>query len=214
MRPATAPDSTFTSSGATAAGAPAVDNFFDYTILNRFSSLNTNSPAFTTTDDSRLIRQSDLIGAGYGQSQTERAGGTTQHAQTGEQLLFDYFKHRTVPPILAPVETQQHRRVDYSALSPLKLRRFAVTPSLTYALEHRELAAPPGIGLQLFELCRTRRLYTTKARAPPGDLLLLSYVDIIEGRTEAAYGSLKEAYTVFDKADKTSFGALEIRVLS
>lgn len=42
----------------------------------------------------------------------------------------------------------------------------------------------------------------------------LSYVNILEGRTEAAHGSLKIAYHIFDKGEKASFGPLEIRILS
>ncbi|KAI5237081.1 hypothetical protein E4T43_08203 [Aureobasidium subglaciale] len=251
---APAPDATFTSSGATAAGAPAVDNFFDYagfmwdnadwwqqfqpidafssanfaeqTISDLFSSPNTNSPAFTTSDDGRRLHRADLTGAGHGKSQIERASDTTQHAQTGEQLLLDYFEHSTVPPILAPVETQQQwsimRRyfvvmasessMVRSALlsfAALLLRRLQHTHSNNESQRHHQDSAH-------HLSCHAG---TDDSTRPQREHLLatcffLSYVDILEGRTEAAHGSLKEAYTIFDKADKTSFGPLEIRILS
>jgi hypothetical protein len=45
-------------------------------------------------------------------------------------------------------------------------------------------------------------------------LFFLSYVDILEGRIEAAHKHLKDAYIIFRQGEKGGFRAIEIRLLS
>ncbi|KAG9698313.1 general substrate transporter, partial [Aureobasidium melanogenum] len=159
--------------------------------------------------------------------QMARAQDDIQTIQNEDQFLLDYFVHSTVPPILAPVETQQQwssmRRHLLVMARESSMVHSALLSFSDLLLRRRRQHIRTTTGGQRHHQDSTRELsrYTasTETSQPRREHLLatcffLSYVDILEGRTEAAHGSLKIAYHIFDKGEKTSFGPLEIRILS
>jgi hypothetical protein len=184
-------------------------------IPENFSSPSTTSPALTVSSNPRRI---EAIQHAY----VERAWDVTAGAQGGEDLLLDYFAHSIVPPILAPVETQQQwssmrnhlltmARVSAmvrSALlsfSHLLLRRRQTSAMSSDTQRHHQDSA---YELSNHDQANMKREYLLAT------CFFLSYVDILEGRTEAAHQSLKIAYTIFDHGEKACFAPLEIRILS
>ncbi|KAG9943264.1 hypothetical protein KCU85_g8792, partial [Aureobasidium melanogenum] len=242
-------------SPTTTQNAPAVDNFFDYagfmfdnpdwwqqcqsseallqnnqidqTLSDLFSSPSTNSPSFTVT---HTIAQAENIANGHigdGHLQAARAQDNIHTTQNEDQFLLDYFVHSTVPPILAPVETQQQwssmRRHLLVMARESSMVHSALLSFSDLLLRRRRQHIHTTNGGQRHHSDSTRQLsqYTasTETSQPRREHLLatcffLSYVDILEGRTEAAHGSLKVAYHIFDKGEKSSFGPLDIRILS
>ncbi|KAI4726155.1 MFS quinate transporter QutD [Aureobasidium sp. EXF-10728] len=249
-------DSVATStSPATTQDPPAVDNFFDYagfmwdnaewwqqfqpsdvllpndqvdqTISDLFSSPSTNSPSFAAVNETHqsgsvVTHRSQIQG-----KQAERAQDSIETTQTGNQFLLDYFVHSTVPPILAPVETQQQwasmrRHLVFMAQESsmvrsallsfsdllVRRRRQNITTSTEGQARHQESACGLSKYTENFESGQPEREHLLAT------CFFLSYVDILEGRTQAAHGSLKVAYHIFDKGDKATFGPLEIRILS
>lgn len=242
-------------SPATTQNPPAVDNFFDYAgfmfdnpewwqqfqpsdalptnnqidqaLSELFSSPSTSSPSFTMANNMVQAENIAMNHIGNGDPQLARAQDYTQAAQTEDQFLLDYFVHSTVPPILAPVETQQQ----WSSM-----RRHLLVMARESSMVHSALLSFSDL---LLRRCRqqihtinggqkhyqdslrdlSRYTEGTEMAQPRREHLLatcffLSYVDILEGRTEAAHGSLKTAYRIFEKGEKASFGPLEIRVVS
>ncbi|KAK6000875.1 hypothetical protein QM012_002958 [Aureobasidium pullulans] len=242
-------------SPATAQNPPAVDNFFDYagfmfdnpewwqqfqpsdalqsndqidqTLSDLFSSPSTHSPSFTVASNIAPAEIVALSHMDHGRSQVARAQDHIQTTPTDDQFLLDYFVHSTVPPILAPVETQQQwssmRRHFLVMAKESSMVRSALLSFSNLLLRRRRQHIHTPNGGQRHHQDSTRELSkyneSTQTKEPKREYLLatcffLSYVDILEGRTEAAHGSLKIAYNIFDKGEKTSFGALEIRILS
>ncbi|KAH0376297.1 hypothetical protein KCU92_g9840, partial [Aureobasidium melanogenum] len=242
-------------SPATTQRPPAVDNFFDYagfmfdnpewwqqfqpsdallqntqidqTLSELFSSPGTNSPSFMVTNN--VVQTANIATShiGDGHLQVARAQDNIQNIQNEDQFLLDYFVHSTVPPILAPVETQQQwssmRRHLLVMARESPMVHSALLSFSDLLLRRRRQHIHTTNGGQRHPQDSTRELSTytagTGTSQPRREHLLatcffLSYVDILEGRTEAAQGSLKIAYQIFDKGEKTSFGPLEIRILS
>ncbi|CAD0110861.1 unnamed protein product [Aureobasidium uvarum] len=241
-------------SPATTQHAPAVDNFFDYagfmwdntewwqqfqppdallpnnqvdqTISNLFSSPSTNSPSFIVANEARQTERIVMYHTQGGNTQAERAQDYMQ-TNTGDQFLLDYFVHSTVPPILAPVETQQQwasmRRHLLVMAQESSMVRSALLSFSDLLVRRRRQNVTTSTAGQVHHQESVRELseYTgdPESRQPKREHLLatcffLSYVDILEGRTEAAHGSLKIAYHIFDKGEKANFSPLEIRTLS
>ncbi|THV67875.1 hypothetical protein D6D19_08365 [Aureobasidium pullulans] len=204
----------------------------DNTMSDLFSSPNTNSPALTATEETRRLEHSHphqpaaASASASQQAQSERAGNMVQDTQTGDHLLLDYFLHSTVPPILAPVETRQQwssmRRHFLVMAQESPMVRLALL-SFSDLLLHRRQNSTMSPDGQRYHQDSSRELASsvtgagtavTKREHLLATCFFLSYVDILGGRTEAAHGSLKAAYTIFDQGDKASFGPLEIRILS
>ncbi|KAH0365794.1 putative aromatic aminotransferase Aro8, partial [Aureobasidium melanogenum] len=144
-----------------------------------------------------------------------------------DQFLLDYFVRSTVPPILASVETQQQwssvRRHLLAMARESSMVRSALLSFSDLLLRRRRQHIHTTNGGQRHHQDSTRELSENTASTEVSQTrrehllatcFFLSYVDILEGRTEAAHGSLKVAYHIFDKSEKTSFGPLEIRILS
>lgn len=150
----------------------------------------------------------------------------TSHQTAEDRLLLDYFTRTHVPPILSQVETQQKwstmrqilmglcnssSMVRYAimAFSELLLRRQAdswlQSTQNHYAKAMAELSRLDDISTTTSPGCDRENLLAT--------LFFLSYVDILEGRVEAAHKCLKDAHTIFKQRDKAGFRALEIRLL-
>ncbi|KAG9518422.1 general substrate transporter, partial [Aureobasidium melanogenum] len=242
-------------SPATTQRPPAVDNFFDYagfmfdnpewwqqfqpsdallqntqidqTLSELVSSPGTNSPSFMVTNNVAQTANIATSHIGDGHVQVARAQDNIQTIQNEDQFLLDYFVHSTVPPILAPVETQQQwssmRRHLLVMARESSMVHSALLSFSDLLLRRRRQHIHTTNGGQRHHQDSTRELSTytagTGTSQPRREHLLatcffLSYVDILEGRTEAAHGSLKIAYQIFDKGEKTSFGPLEIRILS
>ncbi|KAG9666012.1 hypothetical protein KCU99_g10050, partial [Aureobasidium melanogenum] len=242
-------------SPATTQRPPAVDNFFDYagfmfdnpewwqqfqpsdallqntqvdqTLSELFSSPGTNSPSFMVTNNVAQTANIATSHIGDGHLQVARAQDNIQTIHNEDQFLLDYFVHSTVPPILAPVETQQQwssmRRHLLVMARESSMVHSALLSFSDLLLRRRRHHIHTTNGGQRHRQDSTRELSTytagTETSQPRREHLLatcffLSYVDILEGRTEAAHGSLKIGYQIFDKGQKTSFGPLEIRILS
>jgi hypothetical protein len=192
----------------------------DHTVSGHFSSPSTNSPSFTITKEARRIES-------YASNQAGNGSLQVGNVPTGDQLLLDYFVHSTVPPILTSVETQQQwstmRRhfMTMAQKSPmvksallsfsdllLRRRRQGIHTANEGQRHHQESARELSRYDESSESSQSSRVYLLAT------CFFLSYVDILEGRTEAAHGSLKTAYNIFDKGEKASFDPLEIRILS
>jgi hypothetical protein len=226
---------------------PAVDNFFDYagfmwdntewwqqfqpsdvllpsihpdhTVSGHFSSPSTNSPSFTITNEARRIESSAANQNGNGNAQDS--------VPTGDQHLLDYFVYSAVPPILAPVETQQQwstmRRHLVSMARESSMVNSALLGFSDLLLRRRRQGLHTANEGQK-HLQESARELSRYANSPESSqpsrvhllatCFFLSYVDILEGRTESAHGSLKLAYNIFDKGEKASFSPLEVRILS
>lgn len=196
----------------------------DHIISGQFSSPSTNSPSFTVTSETRYLESIAANHQGSGALQVE---GVQNNVPTGDQFLLEYFVHSTVPPILSPVETQQQ----WSAM-----RRHFLSMAKESSMVHSALLSFSDLLLRrrrhgIHTANDDRRHHQNSARElsrynenpesnqPGREHLLatcffLSYVDILEGRTEAAHGSLKSAYQVFEKGEKASFSPSEVRILS
>ncbi|KAH8646850.1 fungal-specific transcription factor domain-containing protein [Xylariales sp. PMI_506] len=146
-----------------------------------------------------------------------------------DHLLMDYFVHTVVPPILTQIETQQKwssmRQILISmanaspmvrwaimAFSDLLLcrrqgRHWAPTTHHHYERAVQELALAGDLGIVTAYSPWREKLLAT--------LFFLSYVDLLEGRIEAAHANLKAAYGIFRQGEKNGgFRAVEKRLLS
>lgn len=141
--------------------------------------------------------------------------------------LMDYFIHAVTPPILAEVETQKKwfamRQVLVKRASASRMVRWAVLAFSNLLLCRRdgawmassnnyyesaaaEVQASDGALSSLVEhSARREDLLAT--------LFFLSYVDILEGRLDAAHSNLKRAFAIFQNGREGSFGALEKQFL-
>ena len=192
----------------------------DNTMSDLFSSPNTNSPALTATEETRRLEYSHphhpaaASASASQQAQSERAGNMVQDTQAGDHLLLDSFLHSTVPPILAPVETRQQwssmRRHFLVMAQESPMVRLALL-SFSDLLLHRRQNSTMSPDGQRYHQDSSRELASsvtgagtavTKREHLLATCFFLSYVDILGGRTEAAHGSLKAAYTIFDQGDK------------
>lgn len=196
----------------------------DNIISGQYSSPSTNSPSFTNTSEARYI---ESIAANQHRSGPSQVQGVRNNASTGDQFLLEYFVHSTVPPILSPVETQQQwsamRRHLLFMAKESSMVRSALLSFADLLLRRRRHGIHTANDGQKHHQDSARELssYTehSESNQPGREPLLatcffLSYVDILEGRTDAAHGSLKTAYQIFEKGEKSSFSASEIRILS
>lgn len=152
---------------------------------------------------------------------------TSVSQQTAEdRLLLDYFTRTHVPPILSQVETQQKwstmRQILMALCNASAMVRHAIMAFSELLLRRQE-----GSWLQSTQnhyakaMAELSKFEDVSAATGPGNgredllatLFFLSYVDILEGRVEAAHKCLKDAHTIFKKRDKAGFRALEIRLL-
>ncbi|KAL1845645.1 hypothetical protein Plec18170_009632 [Paecilomyces lecythidis] len=152
----------------------------------------------------------------------------TDPAPTENHRLMDYFIHAVTPPILAEVEAQKKwlamRQVLVGMASASRMVRWAVLAFSNLILVRREghwlrsqqnhydnalAEVSSSAGAEVKDLSQRsphrENLFAT--------LFLLSYVDILEGRIEAAHSNLKRAYTIFQKGEKSEFSHVERQFL-
>lgn len=147
-----------------------------------------------------------------------------------ERMLKDYFIRSVVPPIIAQVETQ---------LKWSSMRQILVSMSTTSAMVHHAILAftelllgrkshnqPPKYQKHYdnarLELSQQRTEKMLGKENPSSAVLehmlaalfFLSYIDLLEGRIVDAHANLKEAYDVFQGADKSQLRMVSRRLIS
>jgi hypothetical protein len=196
----------------------------NHIVSGNFSSPSTNSPSLTIVSEARRIGSIAANHVGNGHPRVERA---QDMAPTGDQFLLEYFMHSTVPPILSTVETQQQwsamrRHLIFMARESSMVHSALLSFSDLLLRRRRQGIHITNEGQKHYqESAHELSRYTEdpQSNQPGREHLLatcffLSYVDILEGRTESAHGSLKTAYMIFDKGEKASFSPSEMRILS
>ncbi|KAL5393490.1 hypothetical protein DPSP01_000306 [Paraphaeosphaeria sporulosa] len=151
---------------------------------------------------------------------------STSHQTAEDRLLLDYFTRTHVPPILSQVETQQKwstmRQILMGLCNTSAMVRYAVMAFSELLLRRQERSwlqsTQNHYAKAMSELSKFEDISTATSPGHGRESLLatlffLSYVDILEGRVEAAHKCLKEAHTIFKQRDKAGFRALEIRLL-
>jgi Fungal specific transcription factor domain len=153
------------------------------------------------------------------------SGGSSE-----ERILKDYFVGTVVPPILAQVETQ---------LNWSSMRQILISMSTTSSLVHYAILAFSELlmgrkcnsqtpGYQKYYESARMELSRQRTEQMPGSgassskafedilaaLFFLSYIDLLEGRIVDAHANLKEAYTVFQEADKSQIRMISKRLIS
>ncbi|KAH8894570.1 hypothetical protein GQ53DRAFT_643366 [Thozetella sp. PMI_491] len=137
--------------------------------------------------------------------------------------LMDYFTHAVTPPILAEVETHKKwvsmRQILVGMASASRMVRLAILAFSNLMLVRREgpeLASHQNhYSDALSEAIASESDPTPLAKASRhrqnllATFFFLSYVDILEGRIEAAHSNLKRSYDVFQKGEKDSFNSVE-----
>lgn len=149
------------------------------------------------------------------------------HQSVEDRLLLDYFTRTHVPPILSQVETQQKwssmRQILMSLCNASAMVRYAVMAFSDLLLRRQEgswlQSTQDHYAKAVSELSRFGDASTATSQGRGRENLLatlffLSYVDILEGRVEAAHKWLKDAHAIFKQRDKSGFRAIEIRLLS
>jgi hypothetical protein len=150
------------------------------------------------------------------------------HQTAKNYRLMDYFTHSVTPPILAEIETQKKwlamRQILVKMATASRMVRWAVLAFsaqllgrrdgiawITNERNHYENAAAEvalsdkGVSLLAEHSPHRENLLAT--------LFFLSYVDILEGRIEAAHSHLKRAYGIFRHGKQGSFVPLEKQLL-
>ncbi|KAI0123995.1 hypothetical protein BJ170DRAFT_598322 [Xylariales sp. AK1849] len=141
------------------------------------------------------------------------------HLPADNHRLMDYFIHAVTPPILAEVETQKKwfamRQNLVKMANASRMVRWAVLAFSNIMLCRRDgawMASPrnhydnaTAEVVKCDEDLDRENLLAT--------LFFLSYVDILEGRIEAAHSSLKRAYGIFQQGQQGSFTTPEKQFL-
>jgi hypothetical protein len=146
---------------------------------------------------------------------------------TEDHLLLDYFVRAVVPPILAQVETEQKwasiRQILIAMSNSSSMVRYAIMAFSGLLLRRREdswlHSTQDHYSKAVSELEALGDVAAITVHSSTRENLLatmffLSYVDILEGRIEAAHGHLKNAYILFRHGEKREFRAIEIRLFS
>jgi len=147
-----------------------------------------------------------------------------------ERILKDYFVQTVVPPILAQVETQlkwssmrqilismstHSTMVHYAilAFSELLMGRKCNSSTPTYQKYYQ--SARTELSQQRAEQMHGKRAPSSTAfEYMLAALFFLSYIDLLEGRIVDAHANLKEAYDIFQEADKSQLRMTSKRLIS
>ncbi|KAL1845802.1 hypothetical protein VTK73DRAFT_429 [Phialemonium thermophilum] len=144
--------------------------------------------------------------------------------------LIHYFIHAVTPPIISEVEAHKNwismRKILVKMAGDSRMVRWAVLAFASVMLRHRDReSAPPTHQDHYADAAAEVALQHQEEGAPSwvehsaqrekllAALFFLSYVDILESRTEAAHVHLKRAYGIFQQAQKESFTLVERRLL-
>ncbi|KAF4626403.1 hypothetical protein G7Y89_g11757 [Cudoniella acicularis] len=161
------------------------------------------------------------------------SGEPSQHCEgetPEERVLKDYFIQTVVPPILAQVETQlkwsSMRQVLISMSRSSMMVNFAILAFsqllMGRNLENRtsEYQRFYNSAKAEFSRRRTEHLAIKDSVSSAeldhilATLFFLSYIDLLEGRIVDAHANLKDAYDIFQEADKTQLRMVSKRLIS
>jgi hypothetical protein len=142
--------------------------------------------------------------------------------------LMDYFIHAVTPPILAEVETQKKwfamrqnlvKMANASRMVRWALLAFANTMLcrrdgawMASQQNHYDNAAAEVVTSEK-ENSISLAQHSPHRQNLFATLFFLSYVDLLEGRTEAAQSNLQRAYGFFQQSQKGSFVSVEKQLL-
>ncbi|KAH6665573.1 fungal-specific transcription factor domain-containing protein [Halenospora varia] len=146
-----------------------------------------------------------------------------------ERLLEQYFIQTVVPPIIAQVETQikwsSMRQVLISMSTKSRMVHYAILAFSELLMGRNSQTRAPGYQ-KYYESAKTE-LRDRRSERTMNDktflvdleyilatLFFLSYIDLLEGRIVDAHANLKEAYGVFQQADKTQLRMVSKRLIS
>lgn len=142
--------------------------------------------------------------------------------------LMDYFIHAVTPPILAEVETQKQwfamRQNLVKMANDSRMVRWALLAFANIMLCRRDGAwmasqqnhydnAAAEVVLVAEEHPTSLAHHSPHRQNLLATLFFLSYVDLLEGRIEAAQSNLRRAYDVFQQSQKSSFVSVEKQLL-
>ncbi|PON21659.1 hypothetical protein TGAM01_v209397 [Trichoderma gamsii] len=219
----------------------AMDEVFDYAsfMWDPSSSLwQQESPDMTTT----IALEANLIGSGsfmnrhadpltintYPNSTAIQEDGDQligQNLSGSSEKLMEFFIKSAIPPIIAGVESQRKWssiRQGLVAMSKssrvLRCAILAFSNTLlcrsnpSWAIDDQNHYQEAVIEVETHDPDSLSE-HSLARECLLAALFFLSYVDIIETRLDMAHRYLKQAYTIFQRGDKTSFSHVEKQVL-
>ncbi|KAH8654941.1 fungal-specific transcription factor domain-containing protein [Tricladium varicosporioides] len=146
-----------------------------------------------------------------------------------ERILEQYFIQTVVPPIIAQVETQikwsSMRQVLISMSTKSKMVHFAIlafsellmgrnSQTRTPAYQKYYESAKAELPDQRVRRTMDAETFLIQLEYILATLFFLSYIDLLEGRIVNAHANLKEAYEVFQQADKAQLRMVSKRLVS
>jgi hypothetical protein len=182
------------------------------------------SPGMSMNETGSMHEHSEASAPDAEQRNGDDFNGNMPQAADNHRLM-DYFIHAVTPPILAEVETQKKwvvmRQTLVKMANSSRMVRWAVLAFSNLMLCRRDGAwlasqqnhyANAAVEVATFDDASFAQ-HTPQRNNLLATLFFLCYVDILEGRTEAAHSNLKRAYNIFQQGQGESFTSLEKQLL-